>query len=42
MKIKTKYSAVLDLAIDMPITLYPKVECYKLTTDIYGLLYLQR
>lgn len=42
-KIKTKYlihaterSAALDLATDMPLTVSPKVERYKLMTNIYG------
>ena len=29
-------SAALELATDMPLTLSPEVECYKLTTVAYG------
>ena len=32
----TEGSAALDLAIYMPLTLFLKVECYKLTTGVYG------
>lgn len=30
------YSAAFDLPIDLPLTLTPKVESYKLSTDVYG------